>query len=216
MYAYAEGDLFRQPNTYMYPPFKGREFLESYFASRLGCMAAIFEHLKAGAPEALADWPPDADALRKEPRPARDMLLAYCAQVRRAEAAPPPGDDTAAVLRDLLGRLDEAGGLAADERFRGLVRRFEISKKLPRVLAPPRYPLGGEPLPHVEPYAHFACLLGLAAEASGDLRLLNCLLKVCDLLCSGHGQSLRTLEAGPFAALGMLQEIMLTQSLLPE
>ena len=216
IYEYSQGDLLSRPNSYMYPPFKGRKFLDSYFASRLDCVVEILEYLKAESFPNMDGPTPDVDNLRKSPGRARDKLFKICLEVRPTETEPASGSETAAFLCGMLGHMEEAGALTENKHFRGMVRRFEISKKLPGALTPPKYSLGGEPILAIEPYAHFTCLLGLAADTSGDLRLLNCLLKVCDLLCSGHGQSLLTLEAGPFSALGLVQETMLIQSLLPE
>ena len=65
----------------------------------------------------------------------------------------------------------------------GLLQRFEINKKLPRYLVPPSYSINGEALEDALPYACLAATLGYFSQ-NADIRQLNCLLKLNDLLCS--------------------------------
>ncbi len=79
-----------------------------------------------------------------------------------------------------------SGKLTTDDTnvLEGLLQRFEISKKLPRFLAPPRYSINGEALEDALPYACLAATLGHFVQETINIRQLNCLLKLNDLLCS--------------------------------
>ena len=71
----------------------------------------------------------------------------------------------------------------------GLLRRFEVSKKLPATLEPPRYSCvrASDRLTRPHAYACLGAILALSAAEEPDMRPLNCLLKINDLLCSLSG-----------------------------
>lgn len=67
-----------------------------------------------------------------------------------------------------------------------LVKKFEVSKRLYTEYndTPPHYPSAGSSYKTVELYLLFAECLLLHPDTPHDTRLLNCLLKLCDTLCS--------------------------------
>ncbi len=138
-YPYTEQNILNFPQKYMYPPYKGKKFLQAWEQSRTNCLKQI-------------ETP-------KQTNNSTDFLL------------------FAALLPDKLTIHDM-------DILEGLLQRFEISKKLPQELIPPRYSLNNKPLLNVLPYACMARVLGYFVQKTQDLRYLNCLLKLNDLLCS--------------------------------
>lgn len=205
-YVYSEVDRLKEPHAYMYTPFEGAAFLDSYFSSRMACLDRVAR--TGGA----ADLPLLCEAAR---------MLAKCfdanspdsgAQFRRLagwnfDAASPSA--AAAGTAERLARFTPAEAVATSELLQALLagiaarrnpdetklwldrlcQRFEVTKKLFD-----RYQPGfrtGEGTNNSIPlYWQFAMALALFHATTGQLKYLSTLLKVCDLLCSLPGDAL--------------------------
>lgn len=189
-YVYTDGDPLEHPQTYMYPPYGGADFLAAWRQDRLECLRDI-EPLRAVStdipvqPTFDAAWP-----------------------------------DTEACLRILSATAPTTFPERAEETIRGLIRRFEISKKLPQTLVPPGYSLNRAPILAAAPYARFAAILSRRQAVRPSARELNCLLKVNDtvisLFRSRRGVESMTPEDYDAMALGLLGELAEVDRLLRE
>ncbi len=219
-YSYTRRDLLNEPATYMYPPFEGWDFLEAYRASRLHVLGGLLGQLEPLHGGTRASRAALASLNSGGVLDAASAFAVHAELIGDGwsgdEAAGNGGQETAGVLRGMLACPAEHGPLEVNAVLRGLVRRFEVSKKLPCVMSPPQYGLKGAPLSQVEPYAQFACLVGLAGMSARDLRLVNCLLKACDLLCSQGMEALAAPLTAPAVALAIMCEMSLVGALWPE
>lgn len=163
-YPYVGTVLLERPFHYMYTPFAGRPFL---------------------------------DAWRSERARFRDVLqAAEAADLRMAIPARPetswttqPGEarfETREVLLDLAVAEIKGSdtGESARRRWIGaLTKRFEVTKRLHAAYDERLRPAGNE-WRNPENYALLAVILGMQYVRSRDLRRVNTLLKLVDLLAS--------------------------------
>lgn len=204
-YLYSQINRLEEPHNYMYTPFQGEAFLQSYQSSR---MAAMHRHVAAEH-----DTEPDhmlmtfaLPALEKlfdtashgSGKKFRALLESGSAISERRDGDDYPDDlakslDTLATsapvtTSDLLHaliavQLTDIQSANAKIWLDRLIQRFEVTKILYE-----RYPAGfrkGEGVKtSVRLYWLFALALCLFYARSNGLKYLSVLLKVCDLLCS--------------------------------
>lgn len=157
---------------YMYTPFEGADFLAAYRTARADARDALTITASAPQAEAILGWPEASLAGGAPPAP----------------VAPVGPWQTAAMLDQLLlARLHGVWSPAGDAIVDTLARRFEVAKRLrPAYTADFRATSTSETAP-VESYAVFAFLLATLVQP-GQLRRLNSLLKVNDLLVAAAPQ----------------------------
>jgi hypothetical protein len=192
-YEYDGEDRLAAPHHYMYSEYQGAEFVSTYYASRERAISSL-------AADGPAEWG-DASAA---------CLVAELRAHRTADAAGelalPPTPETLARTKALEALsaddaqptalvLDAlAGSLARDSREGGvstaarmwtgrLVQRFEVTKRLYERYQPGfRRGEGSHEAPAL--YASLALGLAVGFQRTGKLPLLNCLMKLNDLLIS--------------------------------
>ena len=192
-YPYASEDRMASPHSYMYTPFIGSDFFAAYAASREQGIA-FCEHSMPGITSSISD-----DMAELYDRSVTELLKAHAPfRIRQAPVLPPRGPlpDTGAVSRhpqgrfrteDLLEGLLFSGNSLADDLLRywleWFVHRFEVGKALRETYSLTDRTLDSKSA-KVRPYALLAALLARSCDESGDLKHLNTLLKLDDLLCS--------------------------------
>lgn len=169
-YPYAYEDPRSNRKLYMYSAYGGEDFLAAWRESR----RAFLEDFEARAEAGLADVEPADD-------PPGPVSL----------DAPGSGPvDTLAVLtacRDGLYAGDTAPPLP--DWLQVLARKVEVAKRVYRAYGDDLRPAGDPPQElSADQYAELAHLLALGAQALGDVRWLNALLKLNDLLCKLSGE----------------------------
>lgn len=198
-YVYSEVDRLKEPHTYMYTPFEGAGFLDSYFTSRMACLRKA-----AGTGEA-----PDLPFLSRSARMLSECLdtnaPTHRAEFRRlagwnVDAASPAN---AAGAAERLARLTPSEVVVTSDLLAALLcsmttrrdpdetkpwldrlcQRFEVTKKLFDSYQP-GFRKGEGSSTSIPLYWQFALALALFHAATGQLKYLSTLLKVCDLLCS--------------------------------
>ena len=177
-YKYTRENRLLTPETYMYPPYGGKEFLAAWRRDRDEKLVEIGGVPSGKGKESYLALTtrPDAPGLAISLYPTSD-----CASIM-----PEWDNERHYETECILCKAAEFPGwilLEGESFLWRLVRIFEVRKKLPAWMS-------NTPLPAAEylmtpaPYAWFSWLLGYAAISNGDLRQINCLLKVNDLLCS--------------------------------
>lgn len=202
-YVYCEVDRLKEPHAYMYTPFEGMAFLDAYVTSRKDCLGRI----AAGT----VKLQPLCDAARMLARCFDQSSPAHGAEFRQLAGwnvdAASPADTAGAAGRlaqftvtgtvataDLLTALlaGISAGRHADEAKQWLDRlcqRFEVTKKLFDRYQP-GFRKGEGSNASIPLYWQFALSLALFHAATGQLKYLSTLLKVCDLICSLPGDAL--------------------------
>lgn len=211
-YEYCHRNRLEEPHAYMYTPFLGESLLRGYADSRLTAMRACSGAVDRGSESDLALIPlathaldrllgPDFRAIASGFSASATAGHATSAGGARAEQSPP----TTAGLRpltlkmpirtvDLLNGLITAqlADIDSDAEFKWLdrlVQKFEVSKKLYDAY-PAGFGKGEGGNTTLRLYWLFALALTIHYCRSGNLKYLNALLKVCDLLCSLPGDLL--------------------------
>lgn len=169
-YPYAYDDPRSNRQLYMYSAYGGEDFLAAWRESR----RAFLEDFEARAEVAVSDdEPPEAplpppvlDAPGSGPVDTLAVLAACRAGLYAGDTAPP--------LPDWLQLL---------------ARKVEVAKRVYRAYGADLRPAGEPPEElSADEYAELAHLLALGAQAVGDIRWLNALLKLNDLLCKLSGE----------------------------
>ncbi|WP_461209866.1 hypothetical protein [Desulfocurvus sp. DL9XJH121] len=206
-YPYARRNLLQESESYMYPPFLGWDFVIAYRAARISRAQKLETHLaKAECASPLLHVLGHDTRAPLLPAP-DDPALILALDGLDAGQRTAPCSCTFDFLRIMATEpLTEASAQNRDHLL-GLIRRFEVSKKLPHTLLAPRYPLRGTPETDAPSYALFASLLGRLHALDNDLRTLNCLLKLCDLVCSLPVQALHPPLSAGHAVLGLRYEL---------
>jgi hypothetical protein len=175
-YRYTSDNWLDRPITYAYAEFGGGEFLAAYVQDRKQAMARI------------------GQALQNLPAAEMTQLL------RRQFVSQPSGScdgaaklnalqieqaiDTAQLLNCLLtAQLADAPEPAVTPWLDRLVQRFEVTKKL-YARYEPGFRKGEGDAGRVALYLMLALVLCLRYHADGQLKYLNTMLKLTDLLCS--------------------------------
>ncbi len=221
-YVFAERDLFKEPNTYMYPPYGGRDFLLAWSEQRLRALAEIESRCSVSGVRAEAGK--ELEHLwRTAAMPAFEEIMARIDGASDAKSAVggegeslPPA--SSAILEMLWAHPARSLSGAGEECALAMIRRFEISKKLPEVAVFPNLALKNRaPLLSAAPYALFSGILAYRQFGKFSSAELNCLLKVNDLVTSQLGIE-GGMEPRHYDALklGILGELFSVRGLLPE
>lgn len=209
-YLYSQVNRLEEPHNYMYTPFQGAAFLQSYRESRLLIIQGLAD-TKGGSAEPdqllvtygllalvkLFDTtsPECGNQFRTllESGGLKSIGLpsAESSHLNRlAESLSTLTINAPVSILDLLHalvavQLIDSNGLNADVKvwLGRLIQRFEVTKKLYEF-----YPAGfrrgyGTSL-SIRLYWLFALALCLSYSSSNEIKYLSTLLKVCDLLCS--------------------------------
>ena len=215
-YRYSAHNLLQKPNTYMYTPFEGGQFLTEYFSSRLEKLACLDPESKlsssalvhaAGA--IIKDW-----VYANASASARNNWAIYCPFSARVLADPeqvPQGSLSsleneptlatvpllrAVVAEQIQGSLTKAG----ESIWRKAVQRFEVTKRLYKFYGPDlKKGHGGHT--DLRPYALLSISCALYYISTGSLVALSAQLKLNDILCCLPINQLHTLPVGAFKLL---------------
>lgn len=198
IYPYADENRLAQPHSYMYPPLHGVAFFPAYKASRCAAIDILLAggiQKKCGLPLGVAHVAKEACSMSDHvtlmpPLSLRTALYDMIAAIEEGTSLVPPPIDvrqetrvrTATVLNALLKAAPEqnGGALAWTAFFLG---RFEITKRLyTEYVLPSRK--GNGKYDSYGLYIRLALLFGTICFCKEDLRALNALLKLNDLLCS--------------------------------
>lgn len=216
VYRYSACNLLQEPNSYMYPPFEGGQFLNEYFSSRYEKLACLdFESEVSSSALVLAagviieDWVKanaSPGTLNNWGRyyPLSATVLVDPEQVPYSEYFSLGGAKALATLpllqavvtEQLHGSLTKAG----DEIWRKVVQRFEVTKRLYEFYDPDlKKGHGGHT--DLRAYALLSLSCALHYAATGSLVALNAQIKLNDILCSLPNNQLRTLQFRTFKLL---------------
>jgi hypothetical protein len=156
-YSYTERDLLTEPPYhYMFSPFEGSCFLAEYVAAReSACRRYGLAALRAVRAEAIEPLP----AIGAGPIATESLLSQLVDVVRSGESRG---------VRDWVDVF---------------ARKFEVSKRLRRSYGADLKPLDRTPLDR-NAYAQLAFLVASVVRDAGELRLLNALIKLNDLVLS--------------------------------
>ncbi len=184
LYPYVNEDQLLVPHRYMYTPFSGEIFFRAHETVRFEFLASLCDRFEIVEP--LPEHEPSLllMSLHKAVQGASwaKRSLAFISAFYEPVSSEDCEGVCVALEREVQRRLegDEPDAALAE----GLLRRFEVSRKLPLSLQPPQYSLTNGHSTQVRDYACFALLLGLVLASGPDARVLNCLLKANDLLGS--------------------------------
>lgn len=209
-YEYSDRDLLESPRNYMYPQYAGMEFLRAWQSNRLKRLEEVIPLCSPDAPRVKVV----AYLQSQEFAPSVNDFAFHMRILDRVEESDTDDsmwDETEAELKWTADNLNTVFIGKARKTIEGLIRRFEISKKIPRTLIPPNYSLDSSPLLSAGPYALFAGILAYRQAIRPSIAELNCLLKVNDLLISQSISmpSMRQLTTGHYEsmALGIAGEL---------
>ncbi len=186
LYPYVDENQLLVPHRYMYTPFSGEIFFSAHEAVRFEFLASLCDRFEIAEP--LPEHEPSLllMSLHKEVQgaPWAKRPLAFISAFHKSVVSEACEGNFlfVALEREIQRRLE--GDEPDVALVEGLLRRFEVSRKLPLFLQPPQYGLTNGHSTQVRDYAYFALLLGLVLASGPDVRALNCLLKANDLLGS--------------------------------
>lgn len=176
-YAYTQRDLLEDPPLhYMYSQFEGARFLGDYIVSRTRArrkLAAVKERSYSPSGE--------VPILENTPEIMTEEVLS------RLVSAVKCGAPAAAQIRNWIDLFS---------------RKFEASKRLRRVYGPQFRPMDRTPVKRTA-YARLAFLVASAISGQSDLRLINTLLKLNDLVLSGPQDD----DVAPLMAIAIEREV---------
>lgn len=173
-YGYTQKDLFVEPNNYMYPKYLGKEFLTAWQTSRVDFIYTLLNKGLLVDNTVLKIFNSGVFRL--------NTLMELFPDVETSAGPCDFSDKTEEILACLCNSPDVI--LNECVLIKAYIRRFEISKKLPFVTNLPNCSIADAPLNSMNAYAEFAWILSFFCLFQFDLRTLNCLIKVNDLLCS--------------------------------
>jgi hypothetical protein len=198
-YRYSDHNLLQEPNTYMYPPFEGDEFLNEYFSSRLERLVCLDAN---SATHWFASFHAAGAMLKRwvytnASANAQRNWIRYC--VSTAEVFPAPEQIFKGALsfcesKDTIQTLPLLSSLVADQVQGPLghatkaiwykaVQRFEVTKRLYEFYGPDLKKGHGEHT-DLRPYALLSLSCALHYSTTGSLVALSAQLKLNDVLCS--------------------------------
>jgi hypothetical protein len=168
-YKYDKNDSRELKTLYMYSEYGGKVFLKSYFAARRLLLESLASSIKAL--DDNSEHPTSSDnALNKPDLPAP-----------RTQAI-----DSRSVIQSCIVSLKNRLSLEqVFEWVEDLCRKIEVAKRLYCQYDVELKPVGGKDDARevsAGDYAQLACLFALALEYRSDLRWLNVLLKLNDLV----------------------------------
>jgi len=203
-YEYTEVNRLKEPHRYMYTSYQGAEFIHSYLEDRLGCVKILQSddnqssynpidlYLYSEAFSNLEDYlntelscqtfKPIKVSINLEDCLDKSNLSTFdiINDIKSGELL------TALLFNQLNGKNKELIKSWLDL----LVQRFEVTKKLYEVY-PSGFRKGSGASNLVRIYWLFALSLALFYVSSKNIKYLNTLLKVSDLLCSLEGDLLK-------------------------
>ena len=207
-YPYSQINRLEEPHNYMYTPFQGVALLQSYQSSRRAVVhrRAVVEHGSVEPDHMLVTYALSAleklfDAASLEGgKKFRAFLEGGSAKIFRQTKVE---DGCLNGLAKGLEKLKTAESVATLDLLHALiavqltnaqdantkvwldrlVQRFEVTKKVYETY-PPGFKKGEGANTSVRLYWLFALALCLFYARSNEIKYLNTLLKVCDLLCS--------------------------------
>ncbi len=207
-YPYSQINRLEEPHNYMYTPFQGMALFQSYQSSRLDVMhrrAAVErgsiepDHMLVAYALPALEKLFDAASLEGGKK-FRALLESGSAKIFRQSKVE---DGSLNGLAKGWGKLTTAEPVATLDLLHALiavqltnaqdantkawldllVQRFEVTKKIYETY-PPSFRKGEGANTSVRLYWLFALALCLFYARSNEIKYLNTLLKVCDLLCS--------------------------------
>lgn len=206
-YQYSQTNRLQEPHSYMYTPFQGEALIQLYQSSRIAVVHRRDAGEPGGAePERLfaASALPELERLHAATSSAAAMrfrallgsqgatrlkgesesgTLSCLAQGLAKLTAVEPVT-TLELLRALVAvQLTDAHGVESKVWLDRLVQRFEVTKKLYESYQA-GFRKGEGPYTSVRLYWLFALTLCLFYARTNEIKYLNTLLKVNDLLCS--------------------------------
>ena len=213
IYSYSEGDRLESPLTYMYTSFEDRNFLSAYARSREECFQRVCGCARLTPDQnsrylqiarlgyRAAGRAADADSLPGAKKRIATLSTSHLATVLDLEQPRDPASprfrpdpiqleaqsvDTENLLLDLATALCLPGNVVTETQrlwMDRLVQRFEVTKHLYATYGPHLRKGTGEHK-RISLYVIFAIGLAVIYRDTQNLRYLNCLLKLNDLLCS--------------------------------
>ena len=196
-YPYATPGLLTSPQAYMYTPYGGAEFLTTYKLSRQESFASL-QRVTDGSVTPRATI---VNLLGQT----SNQLEERTQRVKKAMTV--ENVVTKELLADLTALYLSAVPVPneAHQIIDQLRRKFEI-KRLIHASLSSRLKLGGGATDDISVYAHLAGAFGAWLESAKDLRTVNALLKVNDILC-GEVQKLTTPIDRALALFALSQEL---------
>jgi hypothetical protein len=155
MYPFADGDRFKERNTYFYTPYGGNEFLVAWQDDRSAVLAVLPDpsEPKVGRTVEIP-----------EPGPVETLSL-----LNAVHGALKSADTNNTALKEWLAKL---------------VQKFEVTKRIHRAYNSNFKAINPVEHRDHRLYVLLAGVFELAYEQFGDLRYLNAFLKCLDTLCS--------------------------------
>lgn len=204
-YRYSANNRLIEPHNYMYTPFEGASLFQAFFDARADALRhfeMISSKVSANSPEVIASaCLIDHSLAERSPGTHKHWRTLFGADTnldgaqqdviaaRSAEGAPKKFSIAHEVATsELLSRviasmLDGCQGADTGAWLDRLIQRFEVTKRLYETYLP-GFRKGEGNFDSPRRYWLFALALCLVLCRSRNLRALNTLLKVCDLLCS--------------------------------
>ena len=202
-YEYTQVNRLKKPHNYMYTPYSGLEFLDTYLEERLAYLDNIkrsglsgsstnYISLYAKSCRLLMDYTEISGHRDKlEEIFASDASNAYQSQSNKnIDMAPLPSFNTSNIVHseNLLVSLLDSQVNGGDQKLIKfwldlLVQKFEVTKKIYH-----HYPInfgkGLGPNDSIEVYWMLILSLSLLFSSTKNIKYLNTMLKISDLLCS--------------------------------
>jgi len=198
-YQYTEQNLLEVPNTYMYSPYEGRIFLETYISSREDKLIGFEKSVDLYVPEAartivsaLRNW-----VLTNASPHRRSQCNTYCdfsvADIPGSDQAPP----SAQILFDSINNIDTLELLCSllhEQReyrlkksteviWHKLIQKYEVTKKIYDCYGA-KLKKGTGSYNNTNLYVLLSLSCAIHYIHSGSLVALNAMLKLNDTLCS--------------------------------
>ena len=212
-YVYTQRNLLESPEYYMYSAFSGVNFLQDHARSRAATGDDLWGRLElqisgmsvAQREEFGSLWRPLVElAVTQLPAASRWQGLLQITESRSGPVAfpAPPEDEpihTECLLRGIVfALLADVEDASAYEWAETMLKRFEVNKKLYRSYTP-KLKRAEESFDNLKNYALLAAALAIAYVPRGNLKLLNGLLKVNDLLSTQQMATAEELLLAVFA-----------------
>ncbi len=219
LYPYVSGNLLEKPNTYMYTPYHGKEFLHQYQAER----TSLLEYFKSFAPR----WSEEDLQVGKSLLAVAEKLEMPCSCLEvfstQAKFSFSQREDLSSLLQqrwdrekidleDLLQVLLKIFVmdlhkelLLVEEILETLRRRFEAKRLLFREYER-GLKKGRSPQASPAPYAALACLFSLQLGEGKCLKTINVVLKLNDFL-SAYRSEFHGAQAQSLALISVSREL---------
>lgn len=192
-YEYTSENRIKKPHHYMYTPYYGRKFLDIYFDNRVEFKVYVAKGLDNMDAYSLAD------------------LLSEC---KDPDGSSENSDGITIALVSLIEKLYSEKYTAGDEAALGaFIHRFEVKKNLGDDLDLKRTAgRCNKDASRVKRYILLAIACSLYFEKSRNLKYLNCLLKLNDLIVSVKSE-IRSSTTMALAMISIDSELQYTEQL---